>query len=161
MTKEIYYDREFIKKSLKRVILIYGGGIVIFIIFSLIKLLTFEVVLPLVGLQIILLGYFYISRKKILNYDKPVLIIYHDHMELSDFNFFMVVKTKSIYYEEIKSIGMDTKQDVKYLSINLKAGKEIKYSIQQLGLDSTSLTKLINEVNPLIKIINYGSFEYN
>jgi hypothetical protein len=164
MNKEIYYDKGYIEKNLKRFTLLFAVGLAIWIVFYFTKTMPVEVLIPLAGLQFVFLGYFYLLTKKKLDFERPVLILFPDHMELSDFNFFFVLKTKTINYHEIKSIGMDTKNERNssrtYLSINLITGKEIKYDIQQLGMDSTMLAKGINEVNPSVKIVNYGSFEF-
>jgi hypothetical protein len=161
---ELYFEKEALKKQYKRLLIVQ-----IFSISILIGLLIYQKVeilhILIVGIISLLLAvYILLPIFKKMKYDFPGLIIEKDSFQIVDWDNFLRIKVKKAIYEEIKSLGMDIhdgKNKREVLSVNFKNGKSEEFDIKQFNLDNNSLCSLINEVNPNVKILNIGTFEYD
>jgi hypothetical protein len=158
------------KKNLRMVLFIQNlkllGLFLVYLVFYIIMFKRFDwssiVVFVLIGIVMINLLARYIIYT---SYKKPIILISEEKLVLNELNLFLKMKTYAIAYSEIEYWGTDIKgqpdSKTKKLYIKLKDGSEITYNLSIFQLDQDDLCRMIENMNPEVKLINYGEFEFN
>jgi hypothetical protein len=165
MSKQIYYDKSNIKKLMR-----YIGGFSILTILLFSSFYYFKLI-ELIGYLIFLASYpFLITLPILILYRKlktniPAIEITKDYISLMNFNVLSIMNIDKIHYNDILHMGVDISKNeetkMELLSITLKDKRSINYNLNQHSLSVEDLIEMIYEVNPGVKINNYGFFEYN
>jgi len=164
MKKQIHFDKAKTQKTLKIIVLFSGITILLFssfFYFNFISLNGFLIVM----LAIIFLSLFTALRYYVILKTKiPAIELTSEHIVLTDFNALGIRQTNTINYDDISYLGNDIVDDgeskIELLSITLKNNKNISYNLKQHGIHVQELLDLIYELNPKIKLVNYGTLSY-
>jgi hypothetical protein len=158
------------KKSLRILILIQNLKYLVFFLIYIVLYISLFRKFDWPGVAALVLGglYFgYIIVKYFIYaaFKKPLIIISSEKMVLHRMNFFFRMIPISISYSDIDYLDTDLKlyrgQKRKTLFIKLKDGREISYNLSIVQLDQDDLCRMISQVNPNVKIVNIGEFEYD
>lgn len=148
----------------------YIGGFSILTILLFSSFYYFKLI-ELIGYLIFLASYpFLITLPILILYRKlktniPAIEITKDYISLMNFNVLSIMNIDKIHYNDILHMGVDISKNeetkMELLSITLKDKRSINYNLNQHSLSVEDLIEMIYEVNPGVKINNYGFFEYN
>jgi hypothetical protein len=165
MSKKIYFDKSNILKLIK-----YIGGFSILTLLFFSSLYYFKII-ELTGYLFFLAVCLFFALSSILILNRklktknPAIEITKEYISLMDINVISIMNIDKIHYNDILYMGVDISKNeetkTELLSITLKDKRSIKYNLNQHSLSVDDLIEMIYEVNPEVKIRNYGVFEYD
>ena len=162
---ELFFYKENANKKLKMIGLFQIGILLVIVGLLYYHKLDTKNFIVIILADLISVSYMIFMNLKIINYPNPGLTIYSDYMEMVEIDSFIGTSIKSVNYDDIKTLGMEIhhgKYSREVLCITLKNEKNVEYRLKQLfNIDNDALCKLIHEVNPNVKILNIGTFEYD
>lgn len=161
------FEFYFNKKKAKQEFILKMSGLV-FLVMGLIFFVyhNYSVTLYII-LSIGIFIWFYLTLRAWVEYnlDEPAIIVNEKSLIFKQIDNFLKINETEVNIEEIKFIrtGLKLKDDniqYKRLNLNLVNSEELKFDIDSFGLSHNYLYKLIIELNPEAKLLNFGEFEY-